>query len=143
MIFISATRYFLQLSKIQSSFWDTSCQGRRSTIGYLCKAQTFDKQCKEECLGENILRTGNCSCKVSTLFDEELPKGVSYCKIEDEVKKLSFVFVASTGDQSSNDKLNSESRGCSIYFDSFRNPKSKSFDTILNLVPAYLIVFSI
>ena len=39
--------------------------------------------------------------------------------------------------------LKSDSRGCSIYSGSFRNPESKIETPLVGMVPAYLIVFNI
>ena len=111
--------------------------------GYRKDSKSDCKQCKEECIGEIILQTDNCSCQVSTLFDEELSKGASYCKFEDEVEKLSFVFVAGDSLEETNNSSISDSRGCSIPYDSFRNSMSSSHSDIQGMVPEYLIVFKI
>ena len=114
--------------------------------GYPLSSELFEKQCKEECFGENVLRTDNCSCIVSNSLDRELPKGISYCNVDDEVKKIAFVFVASSGHVSSLDyartSANTDSRGCSIVCDSFRGSMS-SKESILGMVPAYLVVLNI
>ena len=117
-------------------------------FGYPKDYESLRKQCKEECFGEYVLRNGNCSCKVSTLLDEELPKGVSYCKVQDKVKKLLFVLVASEGLAAATDHFsissdnNLDSRGCAPAYGSFRNHNNNFHLPTEGMVPAYLIVFN-
>ena len=112
------------------------------TSGYPKDSESFSKYCKEECFCEYLSGFCNCSCEVSSVLNDELPKGVSYCKVEDEVRKLSFVFVAGHAD-TIDDRLSiPDSRGCSIYHGSFRSVYS-SYNNIQGMVPAYLIVFNI
>ena len=83
-----------------------------------------------------------CSCYSSGLLDLELEKGTSYCKVGDEVKELSFVFVASDVHIKSSivpSEVPSEdldSRRCRFHPNFCSN-------FIFDMVPAYLIIFSL
>ena len=116
------------------------------TSGYPTNSESFDTQCKEECFGESILQTSNCSCNVSNQLSRQLPKGVSHCKVDDEIRKLSFVVVAGQGfvrSVDNNPLPDSDSRGCRLYSGTFINPEIKSHRNIQGMIPAYLIVLNI
>ena len=84
-----------------------------------------------------------CSCYSSGLLDLELKKGTSYCRVGDEVKELSFVFV--TSDVYLKDRVvpsevaleDLDSRRCRF------DPDFSSPSLVYSMVPAYLIVFSL
>ena len=89
------------------------------------------------------------------------------CTLEGEVTKLSFVFALCHGKVKKNDNscakrirlseekyhekavsnigctMSSDSRGCSTFTGSFKNPKNTIDTQSEGMVPAYLIVFDI
>ena len=132
------------------------------TSGYPKYLEALDEQCKKGCFAENVLRSNNCFCYGSTSLSTEILKGTSYCSVENKVKKLSFVFVTSKKHSipliSSEDSLHDgksilDSRGCSLITaessscsksDAFRSRFPKFSSTcVLNMIPAYLIVFEV
>ena len=135
--------------------------------GYPKNWKSYDRQCEKECFGEHILRTKNCSCRASNTLTKEFPKGTSYCKVDGEIKELSFVFVVGYGkakttnnfdvkrrrlsaggnfkkskDFDKKTNLYSDSRGCSFFSDSFTNVGYPMEIPTVGVVPAYLIVFN-
>ena len=117
------------------------------TSGYPTDLESLEKQCKKYCFGEDILQSRSCSCFCSVFLKQELQKGISYCKIDGGLKKLSFVFVAADKDASPHlgSSCLKDSRGCYVRDDSFTIPKEKNISTCFeaeNMIPAYLIVFS-
>ena len=109
--------------------------------GYPKSNQSLFSQHNKYCFMKKSSK--KCSCYSSGWLDLELKKGLSYCKVGDEVTELSFVFVAS--DVHLKNSIvpsevpleNLDSRRCRFDPD-FCSPKSITF-----MVPAYLIVFSL
>ena len=106
----------------------------------------FREHCKKECFNERILLTRNCFCRGSASLSREILKGASYCYVESEVRKLSFVFVASNPTIKS-DNLGKDGRGCS--FARIRESEVSVGCThdgsipTLSSIPAYLVLFEI
>ena len=132
--------------------------------GYPKSWESYDKKCEKECIREDIFLKKKCSCLTSNELTKELFKGTSFCTLEGDVRKLSFVFVLGHGKANMNNDsgakrirlsgekhhenavcgmeriLKSDSRGCSTLYGSFTNP-SYGIPSI-GMVPAYLIVFN-
>ena len=103
--------------------------------------ETLLKQCER--FGKKLHSFKKCSCYSSGWLDFELKKGTSYCKVGDDVKELSFVFVTNRVNlknivvPSKIPTENLDSRQCRFDPD-FCSPVNNLFK-----VPAYLIVFSL
>ena len=111
--------------------------------GYPKNYQSLLEQHEIYCFDKKLFSSKKCSCYSSARFDLELKKGTSYCRVGDEVKQLSFVFVTSDVHlknlvvPSEVPLEDSDSRRCRF------DPEFCSPSFILNMVPAYLIVFSL
>jgi len=109
------------------------------------------EQCNDKCFSADFTKSV-CTCKsISNDLEWQLSKGTSYCKVEDEVKKMSFVFVVGGEKEKpycfktrrlSTPQI-SDSRGCTVSYGSFRNPKFDSCRRFHGMVPAYLIVLNL
>ena len=104
--------------------------------------ETLLDQCQKHFINKNVHISEKCSCYCSGWLDLELKKGRSYCKVGDEVKELSFVFVTS-------DFLFKSSIVPSKVPLEDLDSRKCCFDPdfcscfIYDMVPAYLIVFSL
>ena len=111
--------------------------------GYPKDPESLLSQHEKFCFTKKKFLSKTCSCFSSGLLDFELKKGTSYCRVGNEVKELSFVFVTSdihlknSVVPSEVSLENLDSRRCRFDPD-FCSPKS-----ITLMVPAYLIVFSL
>ena len=114
-------------------------------FGYPSDKGSLCYHCKELYFNDITLKPKVCSCKVSDQLNIELPNGASYCKCEDEVEQLSFVFAVSQGSAYSVNHersiSNLDSRGCAAA--SFGNCNDSFYRSIQGMVPVYLIVFNI
>ena len=61
--------------------------------GYPSDTESLLKKCNDKCFNVELSKSP-CSCKiVSNDLKKEILKGTSYCNVENEVGKMSFVFV--------------------------------------------------
>ena len=110
--------------------------------GYPINYPSLFEQHIKHCFKKNVF-SSNCSCCSSAWLNLELKKGTSYCRVGDEVKELSFVFV--TSDVYLKDRVvpsevaleDLDSRRCRF------DPDFSSPSLVYSMVPAYLIVFSL
>ena len=111
--------------------------------GYPKNYQLLLGRHKTYCFNKKMFSLKTCFCYASGWLDLELKKGLSYCKVGNEVRKLSFVFVASdislknliVSSKVPLEKL--DSRRCRF------DPDFCLPEFIYFMVPAYLIVFSL
>ena len=99
--------------------------------GYPASREDDEKHCKCGPRG--------CDCRATTDLDIELLKGTSHCVTNGQLRKLSFVFLASER-KIAEAPPNSDTRGCCLKRTETCNEIIT--EALIGFIPAYLVIFS-
>ena len=119
-------------------------------LGSACSYyESIKNSCKENCIYCKYFSHGGTCFRCSNYLENQLSKGVSCCRVENEAKILSFVFV--TGEKKDDNVTkqmkisdDSDSKGCFVLGGSLAKPNhGYGFEVNNEAVHVYLIVFNI